>query len=134
QRVDEGGDGHPRVGDFAFLCPSAIAREYRDGVLLASPIDSDEYTIGHGASSRGRHRPQCSVNPVLALMARFPTGRGTVAILVEARSLPGAVRTRSARRSRRGAVLRRQPTDVQGHPLELGLRGGFAASCPPLAS
>src|SRR2546423_12996408 len=76
----------------------------------------------------GRHRPQCSVDPVLALMARFPTGRGTVAILVEARSLPGAVRTRSARRSRRGAVLRRQPTDVQGQDAS----GGQEAAKPPL--
>src|SRR5881394_4452748 len=77
----------------------------------------------------GRHRPQCSVDPVLALMARFPTGRGTVAILVEARSLPGAVRTRSARRSRRGAVLRRQPTDVQGQDAS----GGQEAAKPPLS-
>src|SRR5205814_3016958 len=43
-------------------------------------------------------------------------------------------RAGSGRRRVRGARERGARRRAGGRPLELGLRGGFAASCPPLAS
>ena len=59
-------------------------------------------------------RPPCGVDPVLALMARFPTGRARWRSSSGRHSVPGARSAGSPRRSRRGANF--SGNSVQGHP------------------